>query len=154
MSKLSSKRIKLSKNNDTTYSELDGQPFNDKYNTPINTTINNNTFNSNSTTTTTISSPLSKELVNQINKISTTYSTTLPYPHCVLSNITDPPFCRSVIKELKENLTATYKESDLFKFYQTLDLGNLEVGSEKATLIPNVMKLREVRAGAKRQQQQ
>jgi prolyl 3-hydroxylase /prolyl 3,4-dihydroxylase len=71
----------------------------------------------------------------------------LPYPHCTLTSIMDPSFCKGVIRELKDNLTATYKESDLFKFYQTLDLGNLQEGTDLAKSIPKVMELRKALFG-------
>eukprot|EP00520_Triparma_pacifica_P007715 CAMPEP_0118651178 /NCGR_PEP_ID=MMETSP0785-20121206/10648_1 /TAXON_ID=91992 /ORGANISM="Bolidomonas pacifica, Strain CCMP 1866" /LENGTH=231 /DNA_ID=CAMNT_0006543615 /DNA_START=156 /DNA_END=848 /DNA_ORIENTATION=+ len=90
----------------------------------------------------TIPPPLSPSIATQLSTINSNYKTTKPYPHARITDIMDNQFCRNVIRELKENLTATYKESDLFKFYQTLDLGNLSPNTPLSLKIPSVMSLR------------
>ena len=48
-----------------------------------------------------------------------------------------------VLHEVKHNFKAKFKESDLFRVYQSIDLGNLEPGNETITKsVPALMKLR------------
>lgn len=52
-----------------------------------------------------------------------------------------------VLDEVKHNLKAKYKESDLFRVYQSMDLANLKTDDEKEaeelhSTIPSIMKLR------------
>ena len=45
-----------------------------------------------------------------------------PYPHGVLRGLCDNAFLRRVREEAIDNLPATFKETDLFKMYQTVDV--------------------------------
>ena len=48
-----------------------------------------------------------------------------------------------VLEEVKNNLKATFKESDLFRVYQSIDLGNLDPSDATLTeVMPALMKLR------------
>lgn len=55
-----------------------------------------------------------------------------PYEHLYINNMFQEKLIRDAQNEAKNNLTAEFKESDLFKLYQTIDLGNLH-GSDKRT---------------------
>lgn len=68
-----------------------------------------------------------------VKRLKQEYSDALPYPHAVIS-----PLCREdgvagesatlmqVRDEIVANVTSTYKETDLFKLYQTTDLANID----------------------------
>ena len=47
-----------------------------------------------------------------------------PYPHVSIENVFDDAFLRNCLEELKTCLTGNFKETDLFKVYQTMDLAN------------------------------
>lgn len=50
----------------------------------------------------------------------------------------------NVLHEIKHNFKAKFKESDLFRVYQSIDLGNLDPKNEEnAAFVPALMKLRE-----------
>eukprot|EP00039_Didymoeca_costata_P033108 m.40734 g.40734 ORF g.40734 m.40734 type:complete len:532 (-) comp9701_c0_seq2:1017-2612(-) len=87
-----------------------------------------------------VSTKLCKELSHYTEK----YNSSTPYPHVVLKDICQSPSLANGIKdELIHNLESTYKETDLFKFYQTMDLAN--IGDDNAELkakMPTLMKLR------------
>ena len=54
-----------------------------------------------------------------------------PYKHLFIENMFDDEFLREVQNESVTNLKATFKESDLFKVFQTIDMGNLDSFSQK-----------------------
>ena len=54
------------------------------------------------------------------------YSASAPYPHGVLHPLCDDARARGCFEEMKENLSGTFKETDLFKVYQTGDLAVLD----------------------------
>ena len=72
-----------------------------------------------------------------VNSIDFTLSKT-PYPHLLITHIFDEHFIKSVIREIKDNSTVNFKESDLFRVFQSMDLGNLTEG----TKLPHVWDLR------------
>ena len=53
------------------------------------------------------------------------YQSALPYTHAVLSDAFNPSVLIKVRDEIINNIQATYKETDLFKVFQTGDLGGL-----------------------------
>jgi prolyl 3-hydroxylase /prolyl 3,4-dihydroxylase len=65
-----------------------------------------------------------------------------PYTHSVLYPLINPDNMRMIHDEAKNNMRATFKETDLFKVYQTADFGNLQEGDELANKMPELMKLR------------
>lgn len=68
------------------------------------------------------------------------YESSLPYTHAVLHNAFDPAVLVKVRDEIINNIQATYKETDLFKVFQTGDLGNLPMLDKESTaLLPNLM---------------
>ena len=77
-------------------------------------------------------------------KIQEEYKKGVPYPHCVIQNFCDDAILRNVRAEIIENFEATYKETDLFKMLQTVDLANLDgMDEEKKKCIPNLIALRD-----------
>eukprot|EP00518_Triparma_eleuthera_P022348 CAMPEP_0197553004 /NCGR_PEP_ID=MMETSP1320-20131121/7917_1 /TAXON_ID=91990 /ORGANISM="Bolidomonas sp., Strain RCC2347" /LENGTH=212 /DNA_ID=CAMNT_0043113713 /DNA_START=335 /DNA_END=970 /DNA_ORIENTATION=+ len=60
-----------------------------------------------------------------LSALKASYSTSKPFPHGRISKLLHPSSADKVLDELKNNLKATFKESDLFKFYQTKDLSSL-----------------------------
>ena len=65
-----------------------------------------------------------------------------PYMHVRLPSLFDEASLLSVRRELQQ-LSSTFKETDLFKVYQTGDLGNLDARNpEHAALLPATLALR------------
>jgi Rps23 Pro-64 3,4-dihydroxylase Tpa1-like proline 4-hydroxylase len=66
-----------------------------------------------------------------------------PYPHSVLNPLCNHDFLVKVHNEVKENLKANFKETDLYKLFQTDELSTL---SEETLMkeMPNLLKLRKV----------
>ncbi|KAL4426531.1 hypothetical protein ABPG77_008389 [Micractinium sp. CCAP 211/92] len=77
-------------------------------------------------------------------KLKAVYESNSPYPHCVIKDFCDPDLLRKVRDEIIENVEATYKETDLFKMFQTGDLANLDkLEAEQAAKLPTVRRLRD-----------
>eukprot|EP01060_Flectonema_neradi_P000446 TRINITY_DN1027_c1_g1_i2.p1 TRINITY_DN1027_c1_g1~~TRINITY_DN1027_c1_g1_i2.p1 ORF type:complete len:563 (+),score=102.88 TRINITY_DN1027_c1_g1_i2:65-1753(+) len=71
-----------------------------------------------------------------------------PYKHVALQGLMEDSFLRKVVAESKEHLEATFKETDLFKMYQTLDLANFVECEDEAIMelrkkVPGIIKLRD-----------
>lgn len=68
-----------------------------------------------------------------------------PYPHIVVENVFNDTFLRNCLSELRSELTASYKETDLFKVFQTTDLANLDSQDNKTRKnVPNLIRLRKI----------
>lgn len=80
-------------------------------------------------------------ILANVDSLSATYRTAQPYPHCVLTDALDRSFLNSVVKEIKDHSKVDFKESDLFKFYQSMDLATLTVGD---AVVPHVRRLRQL----------
>ncbi|WIA40768.1 hypothetical protein OEZ86_004448 [Tetradesmus obliquus] len=66
-----------------------------------------------------------------------------PYTHLVLKELADEQLLRAVREEVIHNISATYKETDLFKVFQTGDLANMDaLDPESAAKLPALMALR------------
>lgn len=52
-------------------------------------------------------------------KLKADYGKAKPYPHLVLKDVCNPEKLRAVREEVINNIEATYKETDLFKMFQT-----------------------------------
>ncbi|KAJ9471864.1 Prolyl 3 [Diplonema papillatum] len=72
-----------------------------------------------------------------------------PYAHVVVPKLFREEGVRQVVEEARTQLEATFKETDLFKMYQTLDLANFgddcadEKMRELRTKVPGIVKLRD-----------
>lgn len=72
------------------------------------------------------------------------YAGAKPYAHGVVTPLCDDGFLREVQMEMREHLTATFKETDLFKLLQTGDLVNIDTKDPSvAAKIPQLLRLRE-----------
>merc|ERR1711862_1038640 len=76
------------------------------------------------------------------NDLRILYNNEKPYNHGMIDNFCNPKFLENVLKELKENTKVKFKESDLFRVYQSIDLGNLTKESSKE--LPNIYKLKNI----------
>ena len=77
-------------------------------------------------------------------RVKESYGQSEPYPHCIIEDICDDAILRRVREEIIENFDATYKETDLFKMLQTVDLANLNsLDAGKKEKIPNLLALRD-----------
>ena len=71
------------------------------------------------------------------------YAAAEPYTHGVVTPLCDDARLRAVQQEMKENLTATFKETDLFKVLQTGDLVTIDQADPSVgEKIPELLKLR------------
>lgn len=67
-----------------------------------------------------------------------------PYPHFVIPNACDPDRLMQAREEVINNLQATYKETDLFKMFQTGDLANMDALDEATSKrLPQLLALRD-----------
>mmetsp|Transcript_14009 Transcript_14009/g.46001 ORF Transcript_14009/g.46001 Transcript_14009/m.46001 type:complete len:567 (+) Transcript_14009:37-1737(+) len=89
-------------------------------------------------------SPLNAELFSEASRErqSQAFSSAKPYTHGTLSPLCADGFLREVRDELVTHLTATFKETDLFKVLQTGDLAGIDEGSELGKKMPSLMALR------------
>ncbi|EEH57846.1 uncharacterized protein MICPUCDRAFT_2294, partial [Micromonas pusilla CCMP1545] len=76
------------------------------------------------------------------------YKRATPYAHGVVSPLCDDSMLRRVRAEMRDNLSATFKETDLFKVLQTVDLVTIddpEKGGDPAIAakIPALLRLRD-----------
>eukprot|EP00201_Polytomella_parva_P018149 CAMPEP_0175071454 /NCGR_PEP_ID=MMETSP0052_2-20121109/19253_1 /TAXON_ID=51329 ORGANISM="Polytomella parva, Strain SAG 63-3" /NCGR_SAMPLE_ID=MMETSP0052_2 /ASSEMBLY_ACC=CAM_ASM_000194 /LENGTH=546 /DNA_ID=CAMNT_0016338629 /DNA_START=56 /DNA_END=1693 /DNA_ORIENTATION=+ len=72
-----------------------------------------------------------------------TYQAAKPYRHTVLKDVFNIDLLKKVKDEIISNIQATYKETDLFKVFQTGDIGNLDsLDSSNAVKLPSLYKLK------------
>jgi Rps23 Pro-64 3,4-dihydroxylase Tpa1-like proline 4-hydroxylase len=83
-------------------------------------------------------------VLDREEEIRKSFADSKPYPHAQIQNLFQPDFLTAVKDEIKSQSKVTFKESDLFRVYQSIDMGNLKPGSELAEQLPDVMKLREI----------
>ena len=86
--------------------------------------------------------PISSSVLRATDELSKSYRESKPYKHGVLSNFCANGFLEQVLDEVKENSKVKFKESDLFKMYQSIDLGNLTDDSELAQKMPSLIQLK------------
>ncbi|CAM9290298.1 unnamed protein product [Discosporangium mesarthrocarpum] len=71
------------------------------------------------------------------------YQESTPYRHLVIPNLLDDRVLRDACGELKKNMQATLKETDIYKVYQAGDLSNLDgLPEESKCLLPSLFSLR------------
>ena len=72
------------------------------------------------------------------------YEKAAPYPHIKLEPLCNEALFESVRDEIVGNLRTKYKETDLFKLYQTTDLANIDASQpELSRKLPSLLKLRD-----------
>ncbi|GKY93485.1 prolyl 3-hydroxylase ogfod1 [Mayamaea pseudoterrestris] len=85
---------------------------------------------------------VSSHILDDRQAFTEQYALAQPFPHCILPNVFQESFINDLIQEIKQNSKVNFKESDLFKFYQSIDLANLDENS--STHMPCVLQLRQV----------
>uniref|UniRef100_A0A7S4W1B5 Uncharacterized protein n=1 Tax=Ditylum brightwellii TaxID=49249 RepID=A0A7S4W1B5_9STRA len=94
---------------------------------------NSNNPISNQTTTTTAESddddddatalkPIRSNVLINADAYKKSYCTATPYPHGVIDSLFVDGFLEKVLDEIKQNSKVKFKESDLFRVYQSIDL--------------------------------
>ncbi|KAG2438215.1 hypothetical protein HYH02_010917, partial [Chlamydomonas schloesseri] len=92
--------------------------------------------------------PLEPGIVNPetlaaAEELAAKYQAAQPYKHTQVINPFNPELLRQVRDEIINNIDATYKETDLFKLFQTGDMGNLDqLDPDTAAKLPGLMKLK------------
>eukprot|EP00752_Nemacystus_decipiens_P003031 g2810.t1 len=72
------------------------------------------------------------------------YRISQPYRHLVIPNLMDSEVLKTACEELKSNMQATLKETDIFKVYQTGDLANMDgLPEESKHLLPSLFAIRD-----------
>ncbi|KAI1130231.1 Oxoglutarate and iron-dependent oxygenase degradation C-term-domain-containing protein [Nemania abortiva] len=72
------------------------------------------------------------------------YSTSSPYKHAVIHELIDDKLLRAVRDEIKDNITFTPKETDIYKIHQSGDLANLDgLGDDALAKLPSLLALRD-----------
>lgn len=91
-----------------------------------------------------ITSPLSAILLSDESQrsLSIAHSKSLPYRNVVFDPLCENERMRLVWDEARR-LSATYKETDLFKLYQTCDLANIKSSDSIAVEMPQLLALRD-----------
>jgi prolyl 3-hydroxylase /prolyl 3,4-dihydroxylase len=74
---------------------------------------------------------LSPHILHNESEFRTQYASGKPYPHGQLMNLFRPEFIDSVKEEIKSQTRVKFKESDLFRVYQSIDLANLKEEPEQ-----------------------
>ena len=72
----------------------------------------------------------SPAILNNAENLAAEYKNAKPYQHGIVNDLFVEGFLDQVLHEVKHNLKAKYKESDLFRVYQSIDLGNLDPSDE------------------------
>ncbi|KAL7537581.1 hypothetical protein ACHAWF_006987, partial [Thalassiosira exigua] len=90
------------------------------------------------------SSVLSPDLSERADELAASCRDAKPFPHGVVRNFCREGVLEEILTELKQHSKVKFKETDLFKVYQSVDLGNLQPGSELASKMPALVKLRDV----------
>jgi Rps23 Pro-64 3,4-dihydroxylase Tpa1-like proline 4-hydroxylase len=85
---------------------------------------------------------LSPHIFQESNQLAAQYQAATPYPHGLLQNVFQQDFLQECLAEIKSDSKVNFKESDLFRVYQSIDLGNLTETPETLQSLPTVLKLR------------
>lgn len=97
-----------------------------------------------------LTSPLSDAVLSPATQeaVRNRYAAAQPYSHAVIEQLCCPSRMAQIKQEITRNLRADFKETDLFKLYQTMDLANLSLTHtdpkirELSTKMPQVLALR------------
>ncbi|EWM29358.1 hsp90 chloroplast targeted [Nannochloropsis gaditana] len=82
--------------------------------------------------------------LSHIAKLKQSYPSAPGYPHCVVKDVLEAKYFRELREEMVTSLAATFKETDLFKLYQTGDLANLDGSDpEVRRKMPRLLALRD-----------
>ncbi|KAK9770609.1 putative Oxoglutarate and iron-dependent oxygenase degradation C-term-domain-containing protein [Seiridium cardinale] len=93
-----------------------------------------------------VASRFRRGLLNQdvLDSFTTQYAASEPYKHCVINELIDDRLLRAVRDEIKDNVSFTPKETDIYKIHQSGDLANLDgLGDEALSKLPSLLSLRD-----------
>ncbi|KAF2009824.1 hypothetical protein BU24DRAFT_427843 [Aaosphaeria arxii CBS 175.79] len=72
------------------------------------------------------------------------YAESQPYKHAVIQDLVNDSLLRNVRNEIRENISFTPKETDIYKIHQSGDLANLDGLDDSAlSRLPSLLKLRD-----------
>lgn len=72
------------------------------------------------------------------------YATSSPYKHSVINGLVDDTLLRNVRDEIRDNVSFTPKETDIYKIHQSGDLANLDgLDDEALAKLPSLLALRD-----------
>ncbi|KKY37057.1 putative pkhd-type hydroxylase tpa1 [Diaporthe ampelina] len=72
------------------------------------------------------------------------YAESSPYKHSVINGLVDDTLLRNVRDEIRENVSFTPKETDIYKIHQSGDLANLDgLDDEALSKLPSLLSLRD-----------
>ncbi|KAK2610427.1 hypothetical protein N8I77_003856 [Diaporthe amygdali] len=72
------------------------------------------------------------------------YAESSPYKHSVINGLVDDSLLRKVRAEIRENVSFTPKETDIYKIHQSGDLANLDgLDDEALSKLPSLLSLRD-----------
>ncbi|TPX15616.1 uncharacterized protein E0L32_004314 [Thyridium curvatum] len=75
---------------------------------------------------------------------TTEYAESSPYKHSVIHGLVDDKLLRSVRNEIRDNVSFTPKETDIYKIHQSGDLANLDgLDDEALAKLPSLLALRD-----------
>lgn len=79
-----------------------------------------------------------------LDKYTTGYAKSTPYKHSVIHELIDDTLLRAVREEIKNNVSFTPKETDIYKIHQSGDLANLDgLDDEALAKLPSLLTLRD-----------
>jgi len=76
----------------------------------------------NTTSPTSILDPITPTILQKVEQLKNLYQKATPYPHAVIENFCVDGFLENILNELKHNSKVKFKETDLFRVYQSIDL--------------------------------
>ena len=81
---------------------------------------------------------------NVLAKYTNGYASSTPYKHSVINELIDDSLLRKVRSEIKENVSFTPKETDIYKIHQSGDLANLDgLDNDALAKLPSLLALRD-----------
>jgi hypothetical protein len=66
--------------------------------------------------------PITPSVLDNVEQLAAQYQKATPYPHGVIHNFCVDGFLESIRSELKNHSKVKFKETDLFRVYQSIDL--------------------------------
>ena len=66
--------------------------------------------------------PISPSVLGRADELAASYRRATPYPHGIIRDFCKSGFLGGVLAELKRHTKVKFKETDLFRVYQSIDL--------------------------------
>ncbi|KAJ4396831.1 putative component of NuA3 histone acetyltransferase complex [Gnomoniopsis smithogilvyi] len=81
---------------------------------------------------------------DELDKYTSGYAESSPYKHSVINGLIDDSLLRNVREEIRDNVSFTPKETDIYKIHQSGDLANLDgLEDEALAKLPSLLALRD-----------